>query len=126
MNKTLNMEIIHKWYSTHDPALLSPQCVWEIAEGFPHGGTYTSSQAVFEEFFPSLLQAFETFNAEVEEILDANSMVLGLGYYRGKTKATHMQVDVPFAHLWKVKSSRIVWFRNYADTLLLDRALEGS
>lgn len=124
MPNSSNIEIIGKWYSTHDPALLSPECVWEIAEGFPGGGTYTSSQVVVEGFFPNLLGAFQSFNAEVDEILDANSVVLGLGHYRGQTKATCTKVNVPFAHLWKVNNSRIVWFRNFTDTLLIDRALQ--
>lgn len=128
MMDILNREIIGKWYDTHDPALMAPECVWEIAEGFPHGGTYIGSKAVFEEFFPCLLGDFEVWKTEVEEILDANSIVLGLGHYLGRTKATSTkvstEVNVPFAHLWKVRNGRIVWFRNYTDTLVLARALQ--
>lgn len=124
MTDMLNIEIIRIWYNTHDPALMVPECVWEVAEGFPHGGTYTSSKAVFEDFFPNLLGDFKAFNAEVDEVLGADSMVLGLGHYRGQTKATSTEVNVPFAHLWKLKNGRIVWFRNYTDTLLLARALQ--
>lgn len=54
MTDMLNIEIIRKWYDTHNHDLMAPECVWDIAEGFPHGGTYTSAKAVFEEFFPSL------------------------------------------------------------------------
>lgn len=125
MLDTVNREIVHKWYNTHDRTLMDSECIWEIAEGFPYGGIYTSSQAVFDEFFPRLLGEFDTFNAEVDEILDTGSVVLGLGRYQGRTKATSTQVSIPFAHLWKVRNGRIIWFRNYTDTLLLFRALQA-
>ncbi len=119
-----DVEIIRRWYDTHDPNLINPECVWEIAEGFPHGGTYTSAKAVLEEFFPRLLADFEVWNAEVSEILDAEGTILSLGQYRGQTKANSVKVNVPFVHLWKVRNDKIVWFQNYTDTLLIARALQ--
>ncbi len=108
MADTVNSEIVYKWYNTHDHSLMDSECIWEIAEGFPYGGIYNGSKAVFEEFFPRLLGEFDTFNAEVDEILDTGSLVLGLGRYQSRTKATSTKVSIPFAHLWKVKNGRIV------------------
>lgn len=118
-----NLEIIRDWYKTHNPELLSPECVWEIAEGFPSSGTYIGPQAIFNEFFPNLLEHFISFEADVNEIVNAENMVIGLGDYKGVSQKTQVEINIPFVHLWKVNDEKIVWFRNYADTLLMARAL---
>ncbi len=123
MNHTPNVEILRKWYGTQDRNLMHPDCVWEIAEGFPHGGVYSGSKALFEQFFPSLLADFEDWHAEVEEILDASDLVLGIGRYRGRARATGIQVSIPFAHLWKVRDGQILWARQYTDTFLVRAAI---
>lgn len=54
-----------------------------------------------------------------------NTQGLGLGRYCVRAKATGIEVNVPFAHLWKVSNGQIVWARQYTDTLLLAQALQA-
>ncbi|WP_218959050.1 nuclear transport factor 2 family protein [Baaleninema simplex] len=117
------IEIVQKWYATHDRSLIDSECVWEIAEGFPNGGKYITEKEIFEDFFPGLLQNFEDFVAEVDSIFDAIDMIVALGYYRGHTRANHSRINLPFVHLWKIKNNKIVWLKNFTDTLVLYRIL---
>ena len=53
-----NLAIVKKWYTDLDKDLLSDDCEWRIAEGFPAGGTYQGKHAIFEDFFPRLVAHF--------------------------------------------------------------------
>jgi uncharacterized protein len=119
------IDVVRDWYNTHDPNLLATDCVWEIAQGFPHGGIYQGSQTIVENFFPKLQEDFDVWDAEVDRIMIADDILLGLGSYIGRTKSNGIEVKVLFAHLWKVQGGKIVWFRNYTDTLLLAHALQS-
>lgn len=117
------VRVVGDWYETRDRALLSPDVVQEIAEGFPHGGVYRGVDAIYDGFFPAIRRDFPDWRVEVERIVAADEMVVVIGRYRGRAAATGRSVDAPFVHLWRVVGGRIVWLRTYTDTLLVDRAL---
>lgn len=123
-----DLEVIRSWYKARNEGifideLFAPDVVWEVAEGFPHGGIYNGSRSVIEDFFPLLAADFQFLRADLSELLDAGSLIVGIGDYNGQTKSTKRIIAAPFVHLWRVKNQRIAWFRNYTDTKLFADAL---
>jgi len=121
-----NVEIIRQWYENPSPEFLDPHTEWFIAEGFPAGGRYVGSDAVFGEFFPRLMSQFSEWKVNPEELLDAGEFVVALGRYQGTVKETGVKVVAPVAHVWKLKNGKIVQARQYVDTVLIDRALAST
>jgi len=48
---------------------------------------------------------------------------VALGEYSGTYKATGTRFSAPFAHVWKLRGDRVVAFRQYTDTALVQKAL---
>ena len=125
MSESQNVTIIRRWYDTLDRSLMAHDVVWEITEGFPHGGVYHGHEGVFDDFFSRLQADFSDWAATIEDIIDAGDVVIGLGRYQAQARATGIRVTVPFAHLWTLQNGKVVALRQYADTLLLHQALTG-
>ena len=106
--------------------LLSPDINWTEAEGFPYGGTYVGPRAVLENVFMRLGTEWEGFAAVPHEFIDGGDSVVALGKYSGTYKATGKSFQADFAHVWKMKDGKAVKFVQYADTALVQRALETS
>jgi uncharacterized protein len=96
---------------------------WTEAEGFPYGGTYTGANAILENVFMKLAVEWENFSATPSELIDGGETIVALGIYSGKYRKTDKAVSVPFAHVWKLDSGKIVRFVQYTDTLLVARVL---
>ena len=105
-------------------ALSDAQVRWEIAPGFPRGGTYVGLEAVIKNFFGRVLQDFEQWRTVPETFLDAGDDVVTLGYYSCRAKATGKEMTSGFAHIWSVQESKVTRLRQYADTIQFARALE--
>lgn len=105
-------------------AFLSPDVEWTEAEGFPYGGTYVGPQAVLEGVFIRLGTEWEGFAAVPDEFIDSGDVVVALGKYSGTYKATGKSFQANFAHVWKIREGKAVRFVQYADTLLVQRALQ--
>ena len=96
---------------------MHPEIVWHQAQGLPHGGTYRGLQEVKRNIFDPLDQDWwNDFTAEPAEFLDAVENVVVVGRYRGISKATNKQLDVPFVHIWTLEGDRAIQFRQYLDT----------
>jgi hypothetical protein len=121
---TPNIELIARWYTTVNPELLDENIVWEKAENFLGGGVVKGRDAVFSEVFASIHRAFHPWSAVVESIFDGGDgkTVFALGRYEGKATATGQDVSVPFAHVWHVQNSKIIFARQYTDTLGIAKA----
>jgi len=103
---------------------LSPDIEWTEAEGFPYGGTYRGHDAVLNEVFMKLGTEWDGFAAVPDEFIDAGETVVALGKYSGTYKATGKSFQANFAHVWKTSEGKAVRFTQYADTLLVHRAVE--
>jgi len=106
--------------------LLSPEINWTEAEGFPHGGTYVGPRAVLENVLMPLGSEWDGFAAVPYEFIDGGDSLVALGKYSGTYKATGKSFQAEFAHVWKMKDGKAVKFVQYADTALVQRALETS
>ena len=92
-------------------------------EGFPNGGTYLGRKQVFEGYFPAMLQNFEEFHATPDEFLSFGDKVIVLGNYHGISK-TKKEFDVEFSHVYIIENQKIVKFKQYTDTKLIQKSLE--
>ena len=105
--------------------IMDPGIEWTEAEGFPLGGTYHGPQAVLEGVFMRLGSDFDGYAAVPHEFIDGGDIVVALGTYSGKYRATGKSFEAPFAHVWTLRDGKAVRFIQYVDTLLVDRAVRG-
>jgi len=96
---------------------LHPDIEWQQAQGLPHGGVYHGVDEVRKNIFEPLdAEWWAEFAAEPSEFLDAGDDVVVLGRYLGVAKGTGKLLDVPFVHVWTMKSDKAVLFRQFLDT----------
>ena len=129
MSDSLNVEVVRRFYdnlSAPDVLMqvLSPQIRWEIVPGFPYGGDYIGVEAVFRDFFGSVLSDFEDWRTVANELHDAGDRVVALGNYSGRAKTTGKPFVARFTHVWTVEGGMMVRLQQCADTAQLSKALE--
>ncbi len=91
---------------------------WHQAQGLPHGGIYDGLDAVRRHVFgPIDADWWESFDAVLEQVVDAGEVVVARGRYVGQAQGTRRPLDVPFAHFWEFAGGRqAVRFRQFVDT----------
>lgn len=107
------------------PAVLgafAPDITWVEAAGFPYGGTYTGADAVLENVLAKLASEWNGFSAVPRELVAEGDTVVALGDYGGAYEATGRSIDVPFAHVWKLRDGKAVFFQQFTDTALVREA----
>ncbi len=125
-----NVDLVKKFYSSFKAKdkqtylqLCDDDIEWKVLEGMPYGGaTYIGKTAVFEKYFRQLFSNFEEFHAMPEEFLDAGEAVVVLGKYQMVAKKSKDTFTSPFAHVYTIKNEKIVRFRQYADTVKIQKA----
>jgi hypothetical protein len=132
MTVRTNLEIVRGIYDAFGRgdipavlAVLAPDIEWTEAKGFPTGGTYLGPEAVVESVFKRLGKEWRGFKAIPDEFLAADDAVAVLGTYSGTHKATGKSFQAPFAHVWWIRNGRVIRFRQYTDTLLVNEAVNG-
>lgn len=125
-----NTETIKRFYDsfrTKDKesylSLCSDNIEWYVMGGMPGGGAFIGKKAVFEEYFPKMLSNFREFHAITEEFFDAHENVIVTGKYEGVAKSTGRKFTAKFAHIYTLRNSKIVKFRQYADTKAIHDSL---
>ncbi|MEU0882491.1 nuclear transport factor 2 family protein [Lentzea sp. NPDC005914] len=129
MSDSPNIAVVRRLYdSKGDPAvagqIMAPDIVWDITPGFPGGGVYHGFDSVVNDFFGPLFGRFEAFYPVGEEFHADGDHVIALGHYQGETK-TGEEFQVRFIHLWTVRDGKLAHLRQAADSLVVDRALNG-
>lgn len=81
-------------------------------------------KSVFEEYFPQMLLNFEEFHANPTEFLSVDNKVIVFGSYSGQTKKG-TSFNVPFCHVYKIKSGKISQFKQFTDTKIIQDAIIG-
>lgn len=120
-----SIELIRRLYDSFGkgdvPAVigqLDQEIEWNEAENFIYAdrNPYVGPQAVLEGVFMRLGSEWEGFSVAPEEWLDAGNHVVVLGTYTGRHRETGAEVRAQFAHVWGVRSGRVVRFQQYTDT----------
>jgi hypothetical protein len=129
-----NREIIVSFYAAVARAdgqsalsVFDPAIVWTEAEGFPYAdrSPYVGPAAVAEGVFFRLGFEWDNFQAVPSEYLDAGDRIVALGRYYGTYKATKIELDAQFAHIWTLRDGKIAAFQQYTDAAQAVRAVNG-
>jgi len=124
-----NEELIKQFYvafKNHDKETYLKLCdkniEWQTAEGMPNGGNYIGVEEVFENYFPNMLKNFKEFHAIPEQILDLKEHIMVTGKYVGISK-NDKKFEVLFSHVYKIEKNKIIKFRQFTDTSVIQKAL---
>jgi ketosteroid isomerase-like protein len=91
-------------------------------QNWPERQTYEGIEGA-RQFMADWLEAWEDWQLEVEQLLDAGDHVVALVRQRGRSKATGLPVDMRFAQVWTFQDGRQTRMRMYASR---DQALEAA
>ncbi len=99
-------------------AAFDPHITWNEAENFIYadGNPYRGPAAVATGVFQRIGEAFADFAAVPQSFIDAGSVVIALGRYQGRGRATGAALDAQFAHIWHLEKGKISRFQQYTDT----------
>jgi ketosteroid isomerase-like protein len=95
-------------------AALDPKVVWRESPELPGAGEMRGTDAV-RRFLEEYLESWEEFEQEVEAIERGGDRVLVSLHMRGKGRASGLEVDTRYAHLWTVRGGRGVLVEAYRD-----------
>jgi uncharacterized protein len=105
--------------------IFDPQIVWIHNEGFPGGGKHIGAEVVLNDVFAKLRAEWDTWQAIVEEWLDANDTIIALGEYRATHRSTGKSTRAAFAHVYRLQDGRITKFQQYVDTVKVAEAMQS-
>jgi ketosteroid isomerase-like protein len=100
-------------------ATMAPDIVWNEAENYPYAdrNPYVGPEAILHGVFARIGGDWVGFSCTSEELIDGGETIVSLGHYGGVCKATGKKMRAQFAHVFRVKNSKIAGFQQYADTL---------
>jgi SnoaL-like protein len=69
----------------------------------------------YEEVWRQMIDAFEDFHAEPEEVLDLGEQLLATSQYRGHGTGSGVPVNIPFFQLFRLRRGLVVWQKDFSD-----------
>jgi ketosteroid isomerase-like protein len=95
--------------------MVDPEFVWDMStfHAWPERQTYEGLEGA-RQFMADWLEAWEDWQLEVEQLLDAGDQVVAFVRQRGRSKATGLPVDMRFAQVWTFRDGVQVRMRMYA------------
>jgi len=119
-----NVEIIKRGWE-HFAAtgeLLAPaELVWDVSRlGWPEQQIYLGREGA-KQFLAEWADAWDDWEMEVEEYIDAGERVVVIVNQRGRSKGTGIPVEMRFAQVWTFQDGLGIKMLMYADP---DEALE--
>ena len=105
-------------------AMCDPAIEWTEAEGFPYAGTYIGPDAVLSGVIARLGSEWTPFQVKPAEFIDGGDQVVVLGRYAATYNETGKSFDAAFAHVWTLRDGKVVRFRQYVDSALVQEALQ--
>jgi uncharacterized protein len=91
-------------------AVCHPNVEWDVSALWPDGTVYRGRSGVVR-FFRRWLGAWESYDFEVEELLDKGEHVVVIMRERGTAKGTGAKVDHRFAQIWTLRHGRVIRWR---------------
>jgi uncharacterized protein len=87
-----NIEIVKRMYALFAARdnnaienLFAADIRWNQMKGFPGGGQYIGTEAVFRNVFSGFREHWNDWNAVITEYIDSKNSVFVTGYYEGTT-----------------------------------------
>ena len=102
---------------------VSPEAIWTEMAGFPCAGTWIGPEKVMANVFAVLGREWECYKFELEQIIDGGEQLVGVGTYSGIYRKTGKPMQARVTHVWRVEQGKITRFEQFADTLLVARAM---
>ncbi len=120
-----NVEVIRRgfehWLTTgyfRAPADL----VWDVSNlGWPDQQVYLGAEGAMQ-FNAEWADAWDDWEIEVEEYIDAGERVVVILNQRGRAKATGIPVDMRFAQIWTLRDAQGIRMQMFAS---VEEALEA-
>ena len=107
----------------HLLAALAPDAKWTEAAGFPYAGTYTGPDEILAGVFHRLATEWTDYRAAVHTYLADGDRVAAFGVYTGIYRKTGKAMRATFAHLYQLKSGKIVSMEQYVDSATVQGAM---
>ncbi|MGH7242878.1 MAG: nuclear transport factor 2 family protein [Phycisphaerales bacterium] len=130
---SVNLALVQSFYAARAAgdrdralAILHPDAEWIQNEGFPGGGLHKGAVHILDDILSQFRRDWNNWRAVVTEWHDAGSTIIAIGTYEGTYKATGNQLSAAFAHVFEVGDNRIIRFRKFTDTALVQRAISHS
>jgi ketosteroid isomerase-like protein len=120
-----NVEIIRRgwehWAATGE-LRAHVDLVWDVSHlGWPDQQIYQGAEGG-TQFLAEWSDAWDDWELEVEDYVDAGEHVVSLVTQRGRSKATGIPVEMRFAQVWTFRDGRAIRMEMYANR---DEALEA-
>ena len=119
-----NVEIVRRgyerWLATGGELFLGnahPDFVWDMStfRDWPERQTYPGAEGA-RQFMAEWGDAWEDWELEVEDYLDAGERVVVIVRQHGRSKASGVSVDMHFAQVWTIRDGQQVRMQMYAST----------
>jgi len=133
MSEQEDLQIVHRIYdafSSGDLAailnLMADDVDWLFfgSAKIPWAGSRRGRSGV-EQFFKAAADTFEVEAFQPDEFLIAGGTIVVLGHERMTVRATGRVVAANWAHIWQLRQSRVVRFREYSDTAAWEAGLRA-
>ena len=96
--------------------------VWDVSKlGWPDQQIYRGSEGAMQ-FNAEWADAWDDWEVEAEDYIDAGERVVVILNQRGRSKATGIPVDMRFAQVWTLRDGQAIRMQMYAS---LEEALEA-
>jgi ketosteroid isomerase-like protein len=120
-----NVEVMRRGYS-HFMATgeirADADLVWDVSRlGWPDQQIYAGAEGA-NQFMTEWADAWDDWEMEAENYLDAGERVVVIVNQRGRSKATGIPVDMRFAQVWSFRDGQAIRMQMYAS---VDEALEA-
>jgi ketosteroid isomerase-like protein len=69
----------------------------------------------YEEVWRQMIDSFEDFHAEPEEVLDLGDQLLATIQYRGHGTGSGVPVNIPTFQLFRLRRGLVVWQKDFSD-----------
>lgn len=104
--------------------LMADDINWVGMEGWPYRAAGRGPAAVAEGILGPMLADWKDLAVTPSAFHDAGDVVVSIGRYSGVHNTTGKALDAAFAHVWTVTDGKLAAFRQFTDTLLVDRAMQ--
>jgi ketosteroid isomerase-like protein len=118
-----NVEVVRRLYkaiarrdSEGVLALYDPEVVWDMS-GYPYGEMLerrSHGHAGLRAFWRELYEAWEEYEHDCHELIDAGEHVISVVTDRGRGRVSGAEVEISAYGLWTIRDGKIIvvaWFR---------------
>jgi ketosteroid isomerase-like protein len=118
-----NVEIVRRAYAAFNDgdlgtvlAILDPDIEWNASDVFfDQPRTYRGRRAWQEEFLHDLMQIFEYYRGEPEELRDAGDQIVAVAQMGGTGRRSGAKAMARVAHVFTFTDGRLVRFTEFKD-----------